>query len=330
MLPQANKITWDVLQEKSISGKKLNVIIQVKFKKRNKKMLDLLLHKPPWTLTTLIVSLNKVFNALFGFTDSTKSYAYKQTFSELKASIEDYNKIIMSNQNNYLELISCSLKMSENILTFIKNFENHSLDEKLSCLVTILEKNHFIGYNICQTLKYGDMLLTHFENEEESSCSENLKYIEVIWDKFRNLSLLTIDSFQNADSKKIIQTDVFFSIQYSITHESIGDLNQFYESCLNDCTKKNLRRFSKAIYVLYKILQLNKDSNIELQTNIELDECKQILSTVKRSIKKERMINVFWQFKEFENRFSMINHDDFLSILKYLNLKLIVNQFNWN
>lgn len=144
----------------------------------------------------------------------------------------------------------------------------------------ILEKYSIIGNKIFEILKFTKNIPIHIENEgEPNHFSDKLNYIEAIWEQFLSLNLLKIEYLQNIDSKKNIQNDVGFNIYYSISHESIKYLNQFYENCLNDCTNDNLRRFSRVIFILYKIFQLY--TNFDIQQHIDLNEYKMLFFSVK-------------------------------------------------
>lgn len=136
-------------------------------------------------------------------------------------------------------------------------------------------------------------------NENNSNqFNQNLNFIELIWEKFQNLSLLSADLFKNINSKKNFVYDIFLNIQYSLSHESVKDLNNFYLNCLNNSTDENLRRYSMAIYVLLKIFSLKMDSELEMQKENILNEYSMILSTVKSLFTNpELRFNFFFKSK---------------------------------
>lgn len=160
-----------------------------------------------------------------------------------------------------------------------------------------LEKYLIIGQKVLNIFKNVQSLLLFSRNETDlKNLSQNINYIEVILEKFQYLSWYSLELLNDINSKKNILNDILFNIQYSFSYKSIKDLNNFYEICLNDSTDENLRRYSIAIYILFKIFNIKIVLEIEIPDDNKINEFKMILTTVKNFFTHvaTRLLNLFY------------------------------------
>ncbi|CAF0858780.1 unnamed protein product [Brachionus calyciflorus] len=260
--------------------------------------MDLLLHKPPWTLVTLIPKC---------------LMHYK---------ISEYNEMEFKNCPIF-DRVKCLIKGSSVLITFYDMFDKSNYESIFGDMLKSLDIYQKFALKLCQTLTQIIEINSCADITKESNLNSinNFHLIELIFEKYQALSSISSDLVNKSDRIiTILRNDCNLSLEYSLISQTIKYFNLFYEYCLKELSLDNLIRLSNIIYIMYKLLDMMNFLNDQHQSSNNSNELYNYL-VIQSALKscfydhRERMLNGFLQFKEFEKRFDLIDHSDFINFL---------------